>query len=489
MKPGAAFGWIRHRWRTRRLATRIGLAILLALAAMQLLAGLVFILTPPPRFVLLSARWVASSVQEAYRVAAAGGTAEDLRRLPSASHLDFSIAPSLPPAPPGNPPGDGFWPQQRLGPIVSQALGGAIPVRMLGAGPMPGGGPSHVATVPPDAGASLPRGPLREDEPDLFTPEGFTLAVQLPDGRALVVDSRPNGGPRPRQGIPLYLTLAGAAMLIALMAILTARSLLAPLGKLAALADRLGRERNPVQMDDLAIPEFRSIATAFSTMHARLTRFVDERPQMLAALSHDLRTPLTRLTLAAEYVTDPRQRQELQASLNDMKVMLEETLAFASQDAKREEHRLVDLAALLASLCDEAEDNGTPFTYEGPLHAIISARPVALRRAFSNLVRNAALYAGGGRITLVVEGADAIVTIADDGPGIPEEDLERVFQPFTRGETSRNRDTGGTGLGLTISRDLILGHGGTIDLERGGEGRLGKGLVVRVRLPDEPLDP
>jgi signal transduction histidine kinase len=479
--------WVRQRWRTRRLATRIGLAILLALAAMQLFAALVFFLSPQPRFVLLSARWVAASAVEAYRVAAGGGTEVDLGKLASAAHLEFRILPSLPAPPPGLEEQQGFWPQQRLGPIIAQALGGSAPVRVMGAGPPPGSGPSHVATVPENAGASLPRGPLRDDEPDLFTPEGFAVAVGLPDGRALLIDSRPSG-PRSRQGLPFYLTLAGAAALIAAMAILTARSLLAPLGKLAALADRLGRERNPVVVDDLTIPEFRSIATAFSTMHARLTRFVDERTQMLAAISHDLRTPLTRLTLAAEYVTDPRQRAELQASLNDMKVMLEETLAFAAQDARREEHRLLDLAALLASLCDEAEDNGTPFTYEGPLHAIVSARPVAIRRAFSNLLRNAALYAGGGRITLAVEGTDVVVIVADDGPGLPEEDLERVFQPFTRGEGSRNRDTGGTGLGLTIARDLILGHGGTIELQRGGPGLPGTGLIVRVRLPDAPLE-
>ena len=500
-----ALGWISNRWRTRSLATRIGIAILLALGAMQFLVGLVVTLTPPPQFVMLSARWVVGSVVEAYRIAAAGGGEDQLSKLPAAKHMRFALAPGLPPIPPGAGEMDGFFPQQRLGPTVAHALGGAVPVRMLSAGPPGGPGdaggpprrpdppgtdaarngwPSQVLIVPPEAGAIVSRGPLRDDEPDILTPEGFTMAVGLPDGRALMVVSGPNFGAS--RTTTLILSLAGGAILIALLAILTARSLLAPLGKLAALADRLGRERNPVPVDDLSIPELRSIATAFSTMHARLTRFVDERTQMLAAISHDLRTPLTRLTLSAEYVTDPRQRAELQSSLNDMKVMLEETLAFASQDARREEHRRLDLAALLSSLCDEAEDGGMPFTYDGPLHAIISARPVAIRRAFSNIVRNAGLYAGGGRITLQIDGNDALVTIADDGPGIPDEDLERVFQPFTRGETSRNRDTGGTGLGLTIARDLILGHGGTVALERGGPGLPGTGLIVRVRLPDEP---
>lgn len=480
LAPAALLARLRARWRRRGLAARIGLAMATALVAMQLLAGLGFFLMPPPTFTVFGTRWLVETSVDLYGRAVAGASETELARLPAAQQLRVEIVDRLPLPPPG-PPAMSFWPFQRLGPTLAAALGGKVPVVTMEMGPPPMSGRDGIVAVPADIGEGLPRGPLRPEEPDIVIPQGFGFAVGLPDGRALLIGSRDMGpNPRPR----LLFLLLGGALLITVVAVWTARSLVTPLEELAVVADRLGRERGAVDLPELAVPELEAIARAFRTMHARLTRFVDERTRILASISHDLRTPLTRLMLSAEYVSDPRQRADLVASLQDMKIMLEETLAFAGQDAKTEETRLVDLAAMTASLCDEAADTGADITCEGLLHANAACRPVAMRRALGNVIRNAVAYAGGGRVSVTREGGELVVVVADDGPGVPEDvDLDALFQPFRRGEGSRNRETGGTGLGLTIARDVIVGHGGTIGLARGGVGRPGRGLVVTVRLP------
>jgi len=273
------------------------------------------------------------------------------------------------------------------------------------------------------------------------------------------------------------LTVAGNFLILMIFSIWMARSIVAPLTRLASAAERLGRDREATLIGDMRLPEFAAIANSFDTMQLRLKRFVDERIQMLAAISHDLRTPLTRLRLLAEYVADPDQRTQLRSNVAEMESMVADALAFMREEASQEALEVVDLAALLISLADTHHDLGDEVLYEGPDHFDIRCRPVAIRRAFANLIANGCKY--GEAVHIVLEAEDDWVSIAfrDRGAGISVEDAERAFAPFVRLETSRGRETGGTGLGLTIGRDVIRSHGGEIGFEREGA------FTVRVRLP------
>jgi len=270
-----------------------------------------------------------------------------------------------------------------------------------------------------------------------------------------------------------------AVVMIGGLSVWVARGVVRPLDDLAAAAEKLGRDRELSLVDDFNAPELQSIGKSFNAMQLRLKRFVDDRLQMIAAISHDLRTPLTRLRLFAEYLPDQDQRRQVLSDINDMEAMVSTTLTFASNTLKDEPRSAVDLASLLISLCDTAADAGCVIRYDGPDHAELICRPVAIRRAFANLVDNGCKF--GSRVTVrLSENAEAlIVTVADDGPGIPEAQREDAFRPFIRLEASRNRETGGTGLGLTITRDVILAHRGSVEL---GDAE-GGGLLVTVTLP------
>ena len=200
---------------------------------------------------------------------------------------------------------------------------------------------------------------------------------------------------------------------------------------------------------------------------------------MIGAISHDLRTPLTRLRLRLEMIDAGEVQRKMLAELDTMSAMIESTLAFARDDAKEEPRALIDLSALVEGICLDAADAGEPATFTGPRHVVISARPTALRRAICNLVDNAIKYGGSATVTLSVETDHAVMIVEDEGPGIPRSDRDRVFEPFYRGDNSRNPDTGGVGLGLSVARSIVWEHGGDILLAN----RKGGGLSVRVALP------
>ncbi|MCW0232772.1 MAG: ATP-binding protein [Ferrovibrio sp.] len=270
-----------------------------------------------------------------------------------------------------------------------------------------------------------------------------------------------------------------AVVLIGLLSIWVARGVVKPLDDLAAAAEKLGRDRELSLVGDFNAPELQAIGNSFNSMQRRLKQFVDDRLQMIAAISHDLRTPLTRLRLFAEYVPDQDQRRQVLSDINDMEAMVSATLTFASNQLKDEPRSAADLAAMLISLCDTAADAGCAVTYAGPDHAGLTCQPVAIRRALANLIDNGCKFGDAVQVSLQ-DAADTItITVADDGPGIPADQVETAFRPFTRLETSRNRDTGGTGLGLTIARDVILAHRGTIALSAA----MPSGLRVTVTLP------
>jgi signal transduction histidine kinase len=308
---------------------------------------------------------------------------------------------------------------------------------------------------------------------------GETLLVrfEVDDGEALVFAA-------PLSGVGWSLaTRVGAEMLIMglgtiVLAVWAARWLIRPLVAFGQAADRLGRDLRGAAIDEHGPSEIRQAARAFNEMQARLSRFVEDRTQMLAAISHDLRTPITRLRLRAEFVDDTAQRAKLLSDLDDMERMTDSVLAFARDEAGGEDPQPVDLTALIESLCNDAEDAGTPVTCAGALSAPVSGRPMALKRGFANLIDNAAKYGGGVVIRLSENGGDVAVEIDDDGPGIPDEDMEQVFAPFFRLDGSRGA-VKGSGLGLSVARSIFRGHGGDVALSNRPEG----GLRATVTLP------
>jgi len=274
-----------------------------------------------------------------------------------------------------------------------------------------------------------------------------------------------------------YISLGITALALSLIAILMARWIARPLRDIAQAAERVGLGEEVAPIPECGPGDIRCTAAAFNRMQTRLRRFVEDRTRMLAAIGHDLRTPITSLRLRAEFVADEETRQKLLATLDEMQTMTEATLAFAREDAAREATRSVDLAALLESLCADLAEMGWDVTFTNGERIPHRCRPDALRRAFRNLVENAVRYGERARVTLVSRNDATEISVEDDGPGIPEADFERVFAPFVRLENSRNRTTGGVGLGLAIARTIIRGHGGDIALANGN------GLHATVRLP------
>jgi signal transduction histidine kinase len=223
----------------------------------------------------------------------------------------------------------------------------------------------------------------------------------------------------------------------------------------------------------------RRAAHAFNQMQERIRRFVEDRTQMVAAIAHDLGTPITRLRLRAEYVEDEEQRQKVLGDLEEMEQMIASTLAFAREDGVNEPRETFDLNSLLESICDDFADAGQAVEFRADGRLAYDFRLVALRRAFTNLIENAVKYGSSAQV-LVEERPDAIVVrIDDDGPGIPEEAMEQVFEPFRRLDESRSRETGGTGLGLAVARSIVRSHGGDVILRNRAEG----GLRSEVILP------
>lgn len=271
--------------------------------------------------------------------------------------------------------------------------------------------------------------------------------------------------------------LALAAGIVAVMAlgIAAMRLITRPIESLANAAEELGRGAKPGDVPEAGLDEVRQAARAFNRMQRRIRRMIEDRTQMIAAISHDLRTPITRLRLRAEFVEDAEEQHKMLADLDQMEAIIRSTLVFAREDSDTEPTTLVDLRALLQDVA-ETHPSARLTTREA---CALHGRPVALRRCFNNLVENAIRYGTSAEIALHDRGDAVEVMIDDAGPGIPDDRLRDVFRPFVRLEQSRNRESGGAGLGLAIARGVVLAHGGTIVLSNRPEG----GLQALVRLP------
>jgi signal transduction histidine kinase len=304
---------------------------------------------------------------------------------------------------------------------------------------------------------------------------GFTLQDGTP--MQLVIHAPPPVPPRPLQPVLWGLLLFFAC--IALLAWAVARMSTRPLQHLADAADNLDLAREPVWLAEQGSSEVRSAARAFNRMQQRIQDDLRERTGMLAAITHDLQTPLTRLRLRLEKVPDPQLRDRLVRDMRAMQQMLQEGLEFArSRDASEPLQRL-DIDSLLGSLCMDAQESGQPVNYAERCPAEVMARPIALRRAITNVIDNAVKYGGNAEVSLSCDAARCHVYVSDRGPGIPQQLLEAVLTPFYRVEHSRSRETGGTGLGLSIARNIVEQHHGQLLLSN----RIGGGLEVHIVLP------
>lgn len=276
------------------------------------------------------------------------------------------------------------------------------------------------------------------------------------------------------------MSLVGVAFGIALISVLVVRTMTRPLRQLSKAADSIGRDPAPVAMREEGPSEVREAARAFNGMQDRIRRLLEDRLQALAAVSHDLRTPLARMRLRVGFLEDAESRDRIDSDLDEMERLVEATLGYLREGRDAEQPRQTDLVALVRTVCDSASDRGGTVELDAPERMVIPLRRTAIRRALANLIENAVIHgAGQVSVTVSAEIDQVVVDVADRGSGIPECDLPRVLDPFVRLDASRSRATGGVGLGLAIARRAIEACGGRLALRN----REGGGLAVTVSLP------
>jgi signal transduction histidine kinase len=308
----------------------------------------------------------------------------------------------------------------------------------------------------------------------------LTAYIALGDGSTLKLTLPPQPD-RPATSFFPHLALYGLmfAGSLGLLAYGVTRMSTRPLRLLAQAATELGKNIGRPPLVESGPAEVREAASAFNSMQGQVQSFIQERTQMLAAITHDLQTPLTRLRLRLEKVQDEDLRDKLTGDLSSMQDMIRDGLDLAKSMDSGEAVQRIDFDSLLNSLCDDAVEAGQDVSLEGETHASISAQPNGIRRCLTNLIDNAVKYGGYARLNASCSGRHVIVGIRDGGPGIPENDQASVFTPFFRLESSRSRETGGTGIGLTIARNIAVKHGGTVYLRNHPQG----GLEATLELP------
>jgi signal transduction histidine kinase len=304
----------------------------------------------------------------------------------------------------------------------------------------------------------------------------FQAAVRLKDGHWVMAEPR-------RQLLDpwaqrVLLVLAAALLAVTPLAWWFAHRIAAPIAAFARAAERLGRDPDAPPLNIRGSTEVSAAAAAFNLMQERLKRYVSNRTTLIAAIAHDLRTPLTRLRFRIEAVPEEL-KPKLAADLDEMEAMISATLAFVQDATRAGERTKLEVSSLVETVMDEAAETGADAAVEHAERAVVDGDPIALKRLVTNLVDNALKFGSSARGRVFAEAGMAVVEVDDDGPGVPEGEIERAFEPFQRLETSRSRETGGAGLGLAVVRAIARGHGGEVTLQNRAEG----GLRARVTLP------
>jgi signal transduction histidine kinase len=377
-------------------------------------------------------------------------------------------------------------------------------VQLLGAAPAAGRPAlfADIARAFPQLGVdSLPAGPAPAvDELDSFNLRSlhrrlgrsyriFSLAhdedihkigIVLPDGAMISARLPPDERELPFWIRPWIVTLLFAAVSVTLLGLWAARALTAPLSSFARAAESFSLNGAAAPLPERGPEEIRSVAKALNRMRERITTLIDDRTRMLAAISHDLRTPITRMRLRSEFIEDEVHRGRMLHDLDQMRSMLESVLSFLRNDRKLESMTLVDIASSLQLVADQFADIGHKVAYEGPEHAMATGRPDDLHRSITNLVENAVRFGTETTIRLTMSPDTVTIEVEDDGPGICDARKDVMLEPFVRGDDARNMDeAAGFGLGLSIARATVLAHGGELSLND----RQPHGLIARIELP------
>jgi signal transduction histidine kinase len=306
----------------------------------------------------------------------------------------------------------------------------------------------------------------------------YVLLMQLADQSWLMFSARARSwglDEGARSVIVVLLVLISTA----LVTLVATRRLARPLQHFAQGARRFGADFRAPPIEPVGPHEIRQAILAFNGMQAQLRHFIQDRTQMLAAISHDLRAPLTRLRLRGEFIEDADQQRRLFNDVDEMQAMINTALAFFRDDARLEQATQLDLAELLQTLIDDYRDQAIELAFSGPPRLVYFGRPLGLKRVMTNLMDNAIHYGRAAEIELQQGPAEVVIRVLDRGPGIAAQYREQVFLPFYRLENSRNKSTGGVGLGLSTARAIVLEHGGTLTLSE----RQGGGLEAVVVLP------
>lgn len=311
---------------------------------------------------------------------------------------------------------------------------------------------------------------------DRLTFAPFSASLQMEDGRWATVEP-PRGLLSPWQ-MRLLLALGISMLLLAPLVWWMARRLTRPIRVFAAAAERLGADPDAEPLASSGPSEVRTAIHAFNDMQAKLRDHMRQRTQTIAAIAHDLRTPLTRLRFRAEQAP-AKVRDRMAADIEEMDALIAQAMAFVRGDRPAELREALDLGPLAADCARGFAETGAAVRFEGSAALPVEGDPAALRRALANLIGNAVKYAGEARVRVFAADGRAVVEVEDDGPGLGADELETVFEPFHRGERSRSRETGGAGLGLTVARQAARAHGGDVVLIRRAEG----GLTARLDLP------
>lgn len=332
--------------------------------------------------------------------------------------------------------------------------------------PPPGDRPAPMDGPPPDGLA-----------PDTLLRGDFLAAVRRADGQWRVVESSRRGVMN-RVGQQAGLFFLGGLLVMLPIAWWFSRALAAPIREFARAADHLGRNPQAAPLPLQGPREVVRAAESFNTMRTRLDRMVAERTQMVGAIAHDLRTPLARLAFRLEKLPDD-DHARAQADIDEMKAMISSALDFLRDQSRPGVRERLDLRSLVESLVDGLADTGLDVQLEPSPSAIVSGDPIALRRVIANLLDNALKYGQRARVRLVLHPDECRIEVDDDGPGIDPAQAESLFMPFARGDASRNKETGGIGLGLAVAQGIVVGHGGRITLHNRDTG----GLRVIVAIP------